>query len=366
MLAQWLDGNNRRHQLLNEITNQEILEAELELFGQADPELAWQRIRSRLVETRNKKVHQTILRWWWVAAALLLALGTTWFWKSPRPEQHAVQTAGATDLPPGTKKALLVLANGNVVQLGGRPDSLFTENGSLVKRGSDGSLVYSAEGAEKESSWNNIRVPNGGEYLLQLEDGTRVWLNAATTLHYPVRFTGRERRVELGNGEAYFEIAKNPRKPFIVVSGKMEVQALGTAFDVNAYPRSDSSRSATLVEGRVVVTSPGAGRYLHPGEQLALSGSIAKVLKPDIESVTAWKNGLFLFNGTDLEEVMQQIARWYDVQIVYDSSFASKKFFTGEIKRSVPVSKLLGMMEETGIARFKIESNTIIVSAGSP
>jgi transmembrane sensor len=142
---------------------------------------------------------------------------------------------------------------------------------------------------------------------------------------------------------------------------------LGTAFNVNLYSHPDSSVSATLTEGKVQIrTGNGGGDYLLPGEQLAVNEISARVLKADTEAVTAWKNGLFLFNGTSLPEVMEQLARWYDVKIEYDQAFTERKFFTGEIKRNVPVSKLLEMMELTGIARFRITNNTIMISTYSP
>jgi ferric-dicitrate binding protein FerR (iron transport regulator) len=241
------------------------------------------------------------------------------------------------------------------------------ENGSSIQRTATGTLVYAKSETNDEIAWNTIRIPNGGEYKVVLEDGTKIWLNAASSLRYPVRFTGPERRVELTRGEAYFEIAKNKEKPFIVVTDRMKIQALGTAFNVNLYSHSDSSVSATLTEGKVQVSEGnGSNHYLLPGEQLAVSEKVSRVLKADTEAVTAWKNGLFLFNGTALPEVMEQLARWYDVKIEYAPAFTEKKFFTGEIKRNVPISKLLEMMELTGIARFRITNNTIIISAYSP
>ena len=202
--------------------------------------------------------------------------------------------------------------------------------------------------------------------MIEMEDGSKAWLNAATSLRYPVQFNGKERRVELLEGEAYFEVAKNKEKPFIVVANSMEIQAVGTAFNVNTYPNEDSSRSATLTEGRVKVVAGSHARLLLPGEQVRTDGETTQVIKADVEAVTAWKNGLFIFNGTPLMEVMQQVARWYDVRIEYDRNFKEPKFFTGEIKRNVPLSKLLRMMELTGIADFVITGSTITIKPYTP
>jgi hypothetical protein len=269
------------------------------------------------------------------------------------------------DILPGTKKAELILSNGTSLDLQQGSDSSFTEQGSLIQKTTDGRLLYQKNGSAGLNSgglpsWNIIRIPNGGEYAVTLNDGTRVWLNAASSLKYPVRFTGRERRVEL-TGEAYFEVAKDKAHPFIVVTSRMQVQAVGTVFDVNCYRNADSTTITTLAEGKIKVTTQHKTVLVNPGQQVKTNLTTTAVSEGDVETATAWKNGLFIFNATPLQEVLIQLSRWYDVQVAYDRHFNPSKYFTGEIKRNVPVSKLLQMMEMTGIARFRITNNTVTV-----
>jgi ferric-dicitrate binding protein FerR (iron transport regulator) len=370
-LADWLTVDERNRQLFRELSSLRVLEEDLEKFTRTDLEAGWERVQNRIREKAICRKKPTLSRIWLQSAAAILVLAfAIWQFRhhspaGPSGKESLISRYGG-DVLPGSARAELILGDGTSVKLDAANDSTFMENGSSIQRTAAGALVYAKSETNEEVAWNNIRIPNGGEYKVVLEDGTKIWLNAASSLRYPIRFTGKERRVELISGEAYFEIAKNKEKPFIVITNRMEVQAVGTEFDINTYGRSDSSVSATLTEGKVLVKTKTRNSYLHPGEQLAVDETTERVLRPDMEEVTAWKNGLFLFNGTDLLEVMQQISRWYDVQIMYDRSFRRNKFFTGEIKRNVPVSKLLGMMELTGIAKFKIEGNTIIISAGSP
>ncbi|MEO7140058.1 MAG: FecR domain-containing protein, partial [Ferruginibacter sp.] len=261
----------------------------------------------------------------------------------------------------GAKKATLVLSNGSSLLLQGSVDSLFNEGGSAIQRNANGSLVYTGREPGRETSWNTLHIPNGGEYMIVLEDGSKVWLNAASSLRYPVQFTGRERRVELLEGEAYFEIAKNKERPFIVMANRMEVQAIGTAFNVNTYGNADSLVSTTLTEGKVSVQTRESRYMLEAGQQVRLNKAGPVVADADVDAVTGWKNGLFVFNNAPLWEVMVQLARWYDVHVAYDPRFKEQQFFTGEIKRNVPLSELLQMLELTGIARFKIHDGTILI-----
>ncbi len=372
-LNNWLKASDQNRKLFYELCNAGELEYQIERFGISDPAEGWQRTENKIAAKNSLTIHKQHWKVWWqsVAALLVLAL-IAWqllvhtMNKLPLTAKSLTSKYGG-DVLPGMLKAELVLSNGTVVQLNADKDSVFTENGNTVQRMQDGSLLYSKVLAGVNvPAYNTIRIPNAGEYRLLLEDGTKIWLNAATSLRYPVQFTGAERRVELLEGEAYFEIAKNKEKPFIVVADRMEIQAIGTAFDVNTYPREDSSRSTTLAEGRVKVTAGSHARLLLPGEQVRTDGTTAQVFKADMEAVTAWKNGLFIFNGTPLPEVMNQVARWYDVRIVYDPNFREQKFFTGEIKRNVPASKLLQMMELTGIADFLITGSTITIKPYTP
>lgn len=364
-LYAWLKGNPQNQQLFRDLCNTDEMESQLRELGEYDTEAAWQRVRAKM-EAASPKPAATGYRkvWWQAAAALLILALATWQIvqhdaTKPATGAKLTSTYGA-DVPPGTFKGELVLSNGTSVSLDNNGDTSFIENGNSIMRTSDGTITYGkGESAGGSLAWNTLRIPNAGEYRVVLEDGTKVWLNAASVLRYPVQFGGKERRVELLEGEAYFEVAKSKEKPFIVVADHMEIRAVGTAFNVNRYIV--GSMSATLTEGKVKVSLGNTMGLLVPGEQAHADAKGMRIVKADVEQVMAWKNGLFMFNGTALPEVMQQVARWYDVRIEYDKAFTEKKFFTGEIRREVPVSKLLQMMELTGIARFRITGNTVVV-----
>lgn len=365
-LEMWLSSSGPNRQLFEELCSAEKVEHQLQQFENTDGEAGWQRLQQKMSARYNNRQTQKSRKIWWRSVAALLVISIV-AWqivnrvvKKPN-DRIALTSHYGGDVLPGAKKAQLILSNGNAVTLDNSTDSAFTENGSTVQRTAGGSLVYTGGSHNKETAWNTLHIPRGGEYMIVLEDGSKVWLNAATSLRYPVQFTGKERRVELLEGEAYFEVAKNKEKPFIVIADRMKVQAIGTAFDVNTYENVDSIVSTTLTEGRVQVVAGWDTRLLLPGEQVRTDGATAQVIEADVEAVTSWKNGLFIFNGTPLPEVMEQVSRWYDVHIVYDREFKEQKFFTGEIKRNVPVSKLLQMMELTGIGRFRISESTIMI-----
>jgi len=279
----------------------------------------------------------------------------------PPVAQHALN-----DVAPGGNKALLQLADGSRIVL----DSAM--NGSLARQGAtrviklaDGQLAYQATGepssAGSPETYNTITTPRGGQYAVVLPDGTKVWLNAASSLRFPTRFSPTERQVEL-SGEAYFEVAKNNQQPFTVRTGPMQVVVLGTQFDIEAYP-DEKEQKATLLQGAVRVSAGDKQSLLQPGQQACLgneNNSALQVVTPKKASdVIAWKNGLFLFREDSIESVMRQVARWYDVDVVYHGK-TDQEFF-GKIPRNVPVSTLLKILASTGSVHFTIEGKKIIV-----
>ncbi|MDO7744629.1 MAG: FecR family protein, partial [Pedobacter sp.] len=219
-------------------------------------------------------------------------------------------------------------------------------------------------------------TPRGGEYKVNLPDGTTVWMNAASSLKFPVQFNGRQRKVNL-KGEAYFEVAKvttkelikgkqvTTRLPFIVETEKQDVQVLGTHFNVNAYAE-EAITKTTLLEGAVSVSLVSTPKnlnpetyYLQPGQQANLNGNSIKVMAADIEEAMAWKNGLFMFNGQDLEGIMKQVERWYDVDVVFSDNSLKTQTFKGTISRFKKISQLLEVLESTGSVHFTMEGRRI-------
>jgi transmembrane sensor len=294
---------------------------------------------------------------WWSAAAavLVLILAGSWLFISKEKKQIAQQTT--TDIAPGGNKATLMLANGTVIVLEDAKNGTLSKQGatSVIKLKS-GQLAYNAAqaGSREPAALNTLSTPRGGQYQLTLPDGTVVWLNSASRLTFPTTFTGRRREVSL-QGEAYFEVAADARRPFMVTAGKVTVQVLGTSFNLMAYSDEQVVKT-TLLEGAVKVTDV----ILKPGQQAQSDNKgDTKIVKADLEATIAWKNGLFTFNDASIEDVMRQLGRWYDMEIVYPQGIP-QDHFRGEMFRNENMSSILKILEASGV-NFKVEGRKIIV-----
>ena len=318
----------------------------------------------------GKIVRFTFRKWMTAAAAIVLMLiAGYWFYSQQKTgtTEQPVAAEQVNDAAPGGNKAVLTLADGSVVVLDAAQNGVLSQQGATsVQKTDDGKIAYnSRESGNDEVLYNTISTPRGGQYQMTLADGSKVWLNAASSLRFPVAFTGKERVVEL-TGEAYFEIAKNKNQPFKVeVAGKNTVEVLGTHFNINAYA-DEGSVHTTLLEGKVKVTaSANAGTNvltLAPGEQSQFNtnGQLTKSNTADIEAVMAWKNGKFNFGEeASIEMVMRQITRWYDLEVEYKGEV--KGSIGGSISRNVNASKVLEMLEMTGAVKFKMEGKKVIV-----
>lgn len=292
------------------------------------------------------------------AACVLLIVAGYFMLKRPTSTIVPV-TAAATTAPigPGGNKAVLTLGNGSTIVLDSAANGRLT--GNVVKVG-DGKLQYEAAGAEgngagtsnaagAEAMYNTLTTPRGGQYQVTLADGTKVWLNAASSIRYPTVFAGRDRQVEI-TGEVYFEVAKEDAHPFIVKVAGMHVDVLGTSFNIKAY----EGVRTTLLEGAVRV---GATKVLRPGQQaderLQISNDV------DLESVMAWKNGKLAFSKGSVKELMQEISRWYDVDVRYQGDIPSGGFY-GLIDRNVPLTSILKALNAYGV-KTRLDNKTIIV-----
>ena len=268
------------------------------------------------------------------------------------------------DIAPGGDKAFLTLANGNKINLTDvKNGELTVQSGIRVAKEKGGQLVYAASHTGYPSSslsYNTIETPKGGQYQVRLPDGSKVWLNAASSLKYPTSFgTLKERRVQL-SGEAYFEVAHNRTQPFLVQTDKQTVRVLGTHFDVNAYVDEPTVRT-TLLEGSVSVVAGSNNTIIKPGQQAVLVQNKFQVTAADTEDIIAWKNGMFQFSGENLESIMRKVSRWYDVDVEYANNDVKDLPFTGVITHFSSVSKVLRMLELTRQVHFKIEEKKIIV-----
>ncbi|SFD09241.1 FecR family protein [Chitinophaga sp. CF118] len=292
------------------------------------------------------------------AVVLLLAGSAYWLLNRKTPEKMLVKVQ-ETDIAPGINKAVLTLADGSTVTLDSTGNQVIRQ-GQVAIRKQNGQLLYAAHGDGTGVHYNKLTTPRGGQFKLVLPDGTKVWLNSASTLRYPTAFTGEKRIVEL-EGQGYFEVAKNAAQPFRVMVSNMEVQVLGTDFDVMAYP-DETTVNTTLLTGSVQVKEGPALQLLKPGQQAVLDNQnhAISVKDADLKKVTAWKNGLFVFNNMALPAILREVARWYDVDIVYAAK-PSEELYGGGIGRNLNLSGVLSLLEGSGYNHFRIEGRKVIV-----
>lgn len=294
---------------------------------------------------------------WWAAAAIILLLGSAVYLLRPQTPAPVTQIP-ASDVAPGTDKAVLTLANGASIVLDSAGHQVIKQGNTAISQ-QGGQLQYNTQGTHTEVSFNTLTTPRGGQFRLTLPDGTKVWLNAASSLKYPTAFTGNNRTVEL-TGEAYFEVAKNTNMPFRVWGGNQLVEVLGTQFNINAYDN-ESGTKTTLLQGSVRVSLPAAAQQtatsviLKPGQQSAVSNAnTIPVTTVSAADAVAWKNGLFQLDNANIADIMHQLERWYDIEVKYEGKIPDVHY-TGGIKRSSPLSKVIAMLEATGDARFRIQ-----------
>ena len=314
---------------------------------------------ARVVPVRRRKP------WLAAAAAVLLLLAAGGFWfnrenKQPVAQQPA-QVPLVADVPPGGNKAVLTLGDGTVITLDSSGNGVLAQQGNMkIIKQANGQLAYEQAGqGQAEILFNTMRTPRGGEYRLTLPDGSRVWLNAASSVTYPTSFTGESRDVSI-TGEAYFEVARQAGKPFRVKAGDMTVEVLGTHFNINAYT-GEKAVKTTLLEGAVKIAAAGKEALLKPGQQAGLHGNGSLNVKDnvDLDEVVAWKNGLFQFNDADMPAVMRQLENWYDVKVIYEGEVPERSF-GGAMQRTLPLTKVLKILEENDV-KFRLEGRNLIV-----
>lgn len=357
--------------------------AELIVTGHDTEQQLAERIKNRLLETIHQVDESEVViprRKWQIPAAaavilILLSAGAYFIFSSKSSKQELAKTQPPkpqlkNDIAPGGNKALLTLTDGSTIIL----DS--TSNGTIIQQGNikvdklkNGLLAYTINGKQitenDEAFYNTISTPRGGQYQLLLADGTKVWLNAASSIRFPVLFKGTERKVEI-TGEAYFEVAKNSAMPFKVKAGASQVEVVGTHFNVNAY-EDEASIKTTLLEGLVKVSVPASAgnqspRFLKPGQQSGITkeGKLSVLDNADTEEAVAWINGRFQYKSADIKTILRQISRWYDVDVEYSGNV--NIHFTGQLPRNQNVSGIFEKLELTGEVKFKIDGKKIIVS----
>ena len=360
-LDAWVEADDHNMRLFEELTDEAHLAANLQWMDRIQTEKALQaRLHALRIEERSGMERRT---WWpYAAAACLIAVVFFAYFitrVSSNPSGTGT-TIAQRAIVPGGYRATLTLSNGEVMELeDANRTSLHLERGTSIQTKRGGEIAYVTTTELTNVPFNTLTTPRGGQYAITLEDGTRVWLNAASSLRYPVQFVDSNRVVEL-KGEGFFEVAKNVSKPFIVqLSGGEAVRVLGTQFNVKSYVE-DEKKEVTLLEGRVQVEASGSQWQLKPGQQAFIGGSGVLLQKVrNMDASVSWKRGSFVFDDASVYELMRQLERWYDVDVVFNTT--SKEHFNFTISRGEPLSKVLRLMELTGKIHFKTENKTVYV-----
>lgn len=339
-------------------------------LSEADYQLAektiWNNIRPNNIVIR-------MLLWPGLAAAVVLfcviSVGIHFYQQKKVTPLVPVKMQAAV-IKPGGNKAVLILANGSKVVLeDGHKGKIAEQNGVSVSKSADGKITYevsaqkAADGqhqtADEKIGFNTIETPRGGQYQIDLPDGTKIWLNASSRLTYPTKFIGNERKVTL-KGEAYFEVAKNKEMPFKVQFNDATVEVLGTHFNIMSYP-DEPGVNATLLEGSIKISKGANQKLIRPGQQanILLNSNNIVVKDADVEEAVAWKNGNFNFNGVNIHALMRQLCRWYDVGVEYQGNVPENKF-VGTIPRSSDIIQVLKVLELNHIP-VKVKDKTIVI-----
>jgi transmembrane sensor len=351
--------------LFRTLTDSKVLEQGVSEIDQVDVEKGWERFQEAMANATTAQPRRISRAYWgWAAAVICVVTSSVILWQQlSNAAASSIRTNAEVStnvsITPGRERAYLTLGDGTEILLDSAGDGMLARQGSssVVKEGRG--ISYQGNGMSGETVFNTIRTPRGGQYRLELSDGSSVWLNAASSLRFPASFTGNRRNVQL-NGEAYFEVKPDATTPFTVEIGDYRVFVTGTKFNVNAY-MDEKGILTTLAEGAVKVESKGVLVALKSGQEIMTGsdGRLQSVRTADLKTALAWKEGLFVFNGSDVPAIMRQIGRWYDVDVTYSGSVPTETF-TGMVSRKSDISRVLRIMEAGGI-QFRIEKNRIMV-----
>jgi len=363
--------------LASDTSNRALLEAlqkEFDSASAADESSISASQSLRIFEALDKKIPRPLKmlparrRSFFVAAASLLLVISTGIYLNRQRNSGHVNTKSIddfsaryhNDVRPGSNKATLTLSDGSTIVLDDSKNGVLASQGNTKIIKLNNKVSYNtAKGDPNQPVYNTITTPRGGQYEIELPDGSHVWLNASSSLKFPASFAAAVRSVSV-TGEAYFEVKHDASRPFVVFVNNSEIKVLGTHFNVMAYEE-EKTVNTTLLQGKVVFKNGGDSSLLKPGQQSKLAGGRLSVLNNvDTENVMAWKNGFMHFQNADLQSVMRQLSRWYDVDVEYrNNNF--KHEFVGDLPRSLTLSNVLKALEVTGNIKFGIEGRKIIV-----
>lgn len=367
LLKKYKEGNCSPEELAMLETwylNYEDESSDLDLAGlKAAKSAVWARLPIHTPQPKELKLWPAIA----AAASIVLVIGLSVLFIKNQRASNAIARLKQEEasIRPGGPKAMLTLADGSKISLDEAANGkLASQAGITITKTKDGQLVYTMSPSNAATStvrtYNTISTPKGGQYQINLPDGTKVWLNAASSLKYPIAFGDQERKVEL-TGEGYFEVSPDKERPFKVNTARQMVSVLGTHFNISSYEE-DGFVKTTLLEGKVKVqlNDLDVSAVLSPGEQSVLKERTFNVQKVDVEEAIAWKNNTFVFHNEELGDIMREISRWYDVEVICPDEMA-KVTFSGTISRSKNIKQTLRTMVLTGTVHFKFEGRRITV-----
>lgn len=354
----WKNTSAKNTRLFQEITEASFLPEQSKRIIAADTLKAYQAVLEKRKKNERRRLIQRIIL---IAAVFLLPITVSVLLIQNADKNTMIPPVIAEQqIKPGEAKAELLLSDGSRMLLNvGLKDSSLIQQGTQVKAG-DKEIAYQKNQEAAKLAYNTLKVPRGGEFKVVLSDGTVVYLNSESELKYPVQF-GRGQRLVSLTGEAYFEVKKEANRPFIVNLSSSSVEVLGTSFNVRAY-KDEQKTATTLVEGKVLFHAFGKSLSLEPGEQ-AIAGKSGKFSKQkvDVYQYTAWRNGNFVFRQQRLETVMQELSRWYDIDIFFANPSRKEMSFSGNVKRYGDFGKIIEMLEMTGGAEFQVTGRTVVV-----
>lgn len=353
----WFDKNP---EILNHLSAEELKQ-----LHQLNLEGIWSKVREAGLKQKPKTL--PILRRTWIraaAAAAVLLVGGLWYWNATNKQPGLAQKESqVNDVQPGTTGAILTLADGKKLILDSSGNGVVANQGDAGVVKTNAGIAYRADNRRTTAGiiYNTLATPRTQTYSITLSDGTKLWLNAESSVTYPAVFIGDERRVKI-SGEVYFEVAKNAGKPFFVEFNDREIKVLGTQFNVNTY-KTETAMQTTLIEGSVQYTAKNQRKVLKPGEQLQDRGENIQLIKNvNTESVVAWKNGYFLFEDAVIDEVMNQLKRWYDIEVIFDGRKPSGHY-AGEISRNTSLRTVLELLNRSGISATLNNKKIIVKSS---
>ena len=357
ILEDWKMASAANQQLYEELLRPEVLRKELKDFRMAQK--IGQQIAVPEIETSGISATPVRLRstaWWRYAAVFMIAIGVGlyFFSRQPSPPISNVDNGKQTltDVAPGTNRAVLTINNNEKIDLASDKKGINISNTITYD---DGKTIADA------GQVLQVATPRGGQYQVTLPDGSKVWLNAASSIKFPSKFSAAERKVEI-TGEVYFEIAKDAKRLFKVSGAGQEIEVLGTSFNINVY-ENEPARKTTLVTGSIKITSNHQTAILKPGQQASMptqANAKLRLSQVQTDEVLAWKNGLINFDGATFEDIMRQVERWYNIEVVYEKNSIPNKVLAGAMTRDVPLNGLLKYLGEMGL-RYKLDNRTLTI-----